>query len=134
MPPMHTGVVYYASDDIYGHPQFIDQSMVVIESYSKNTYRGNAQGIKRFILDGLDAPREFYSPRYEGPLRKTPVYDGRVTLFWNPSIYTDLYGEAKVEFYTSDRQTTLDVIVNGIEVESGYSGEGHAQINHSPEE
>ncbi len=124
MPPMNNGVEYYASDDIYGHPWFISQSMVVIESYSKNTYRGDSQGIKTFILDGLDAPREFYSPRYEGPLRKSPVYDGRVTLFWNPSIRTDANGEAKVEFYTSDRQTTLDVIINGIEFESGYPGEG----------
>jgi hypothetical protein len=81
MPPMHRGVLYYASDDINGHPWFVHQSMVVIESYSKNTYRGNAKGIKTFILDGLDAPREFYSPRYEGPSRKSPVYDGRVTLF-----------------------------------------------------
>jgi len=134
MPPMHTGVVYYASDDIYGHPWFIDQSMVVIESYSKNTYRGNAQGIKKFILDGLDAPREFYSPRYEGPLRNSPVYDARATLFWEPSVRTDTNGLAKVEFYTSDRETVLDVIVNGIEVENGYPGEGHGQIKVSSEE
>ncbi len=81
--------------------------MVVIESYSKNTYRGDSQGIKTFILEGLDTPREFYSPQYEGPLRKSPVYDGRVTLLWNPSVRTDTNGEAIVDFYTSDRQTTL---------------------------
>ena len=56
-------------------------------------------------------------------------YDGRVTIFWEPSIWTDANGQAKVEFYTSDRQTGLEVIVNGIEVESGYPGEGQAQIN-----
>jgi hypothetical protein len=39
-----------------------------------------------------------------------------------------------VEFYTSDRQTTLDVIVNGIEVESGYPGEGRTEINLSIDE
>ncbi|MEA3462084.1 MAG: hypothetical protein U9R49_09405, partial [Bacteroidota bacterium] len=131
MPPMHTGVVYYAADNIDGYPLFISQSMVVIESYSKNIYRGNAQGIKTFILDGLDAPREFYSPRYEGPLKQSPAYDGRATLFWEPSVRTDSTGNAKVEFYTSDRHTTLDVIVNGIEVESGYPGEGLDQINVS---
>jgi len=129
MPPMHTGVVYYAADEIYGHPLFISQSMVIIETYSGNTYRGNAQGIKTFILDGLDAPREFYSPRYEGPSRNSEVYDGRATLFWEPSVRTDSNGEARVEFYTSDRQTTLDVIINGIEVVSGNPGQGHAQIN-----
>ena len=134
MPPMHTGVVYYAADEIYDYPLFISQSMVVIESYSKNTYRGYAQGIKTFILDGLDAPREFYSPRYEGPLRNSEVYDGRATLFWEPRIITDSNGEAKLEFYTSDRKTKLDVIVNGIEVESGHPGQGHTQINLSYEE
>ena len=131
MPPMHNGVAYYAADEIYGYPLFIAQSMVVIESYSKNTYRGNAQGIKRFILDGLDAPREFYSPRYEGPLRNSEVYDGRATLFWEPSVRTDSSGQAKVEFYTSDRKTTLDIVVNGIEVESGYPGQGREHIDIS---
>jgi len=134
MPPMHTGVVYYAADEIYGYPLFISQSMVVIETYSKNTYRGNAQGIKTFILDGLDAPREFYSPRYEGPMKKSPAYDGRATLFWEPSVQTDTDGLAKVEFYTSDRQTTLDIIVNGIVVVNGNPGQGHAQIKVSSEE
>ena len=129
LPPMNSGVMYYSSSDITDFPQFIYQSMVVIETYSKNTYRGDPRGIKTFILDGLNAPRLFYSPRYEGPLKNSPVYDGRVTIFWEPSIWTDANGQAKVEFYTSDRQTGLEVIVNGIEVESGYPGEGQAQIN-----
>ena len=129
IPPMKSIVMHYSSTDITEFPQFIYQSMVVIETYSKNTYRGDPQGIKAFILDGLDVPREFYSPRYEGPMKKSPVYDGRATIFWEPSILTDANGQAKVEFYTSDRQTGLEVIVNGIEVENGYPGEGHAQIN-----
>lgn len=104
---------------------------MVIESYSKNTYRGNAQGIKTCILEGVDATREFYSPRYEGPWRKSEGYDGRATLFWEPSVLTDVNGEAKVEFYTSDRQTTLDIIVNGIDVEGGHPGEGQAQLKIS---
>jgi hypothetical protein len=129
LPPMSPGVRYYSSTDIYDHPYYIDQSMVVVETYSKNTYRGVPPGIKTFVLDGLDTPREFYSPRYEGPSRKSPVYDGRATIFWEPNIITDSNGEAKLEFYTSDRQTTLDVYVNGIMTESGYPGQGHAQIN-----
>ena len=107
----------------------IRQSLVVIETYSDNSFRGDPQGIKTFILDGLDAPRAFYSPRYEGPLRKSPVYDGRATLLWEPSIKTDTKGQAKIEFFTSDRQTSLEVIVNGIEVGSGNPGQGQALIN-----
>lgn len=129
LPPMNSGVMYYASSDLYDNPHYIHQSLVVIETYSKKAYRGDPRGIETFILDGLDAQRVFYSPRYEGPLRNSPVYDGRVTLYWEPSLQTDAYGQAKVEFYTSDRHTTLKVIVNGIEAESGYPGEGDAQIN-----
>ena len=129
IPPGKSIAMYYAYDPIIGFPQFILQSLVIIETYSNNTYRGDPQGIKTFILDGLDAPRVFYSPRYEGPLKNSPVYDGRATILWEPSILTDINGQAKVEFYTSDRQTHLEVIINGIEIESGYTGEGHAQIN-----
>ncbi len=129
LPPMKTEVIYHASKDIYGDPFFIYQSMVVIDTYSKNTYRGDAQGVKTFILDGLDVPRVFYSPRYEGQLKQSPEYDGRATLYWEPSKKTDANGQVKVEFYTSDRKTDLEVIVNGIETENGYTGEGHAHIN-----
>ena len=45
----------------------------------------------------------------------------------------DNNGEAKVEFYTSDRQTELNVIVNGIDLESGNPGQGQTQINPSIE-
>ena len=62
-------------------------------------------------------------------IRSCEVYDGRVTLFWEPRLITDSNGEAKLEFYTSDRQTTYDVYVNGIMTESGHPGQGHAQIN-----
>lgn len=107
----------------------IRQSLVVIETYSDNSFRGDPLGIKTFILDGLDAPRVFYSPRYEGPSRKNPIYDSRATLLWEPSIRTDTNGQAKIEFFTSDRQTSLEVVVNGIEVISGYPGYGKVQIN-----
>jgi uncharacterized protein YfaS (alpha-2-macroglobulin family) len=102
--------------------------MVVLETYSKNTYRGDPDGIKTFILDGLDSPRVFYSPRYEGQNKNNPIYDGRATLYWNPSVRTDQNGEAKVEFYTGDRKTEMEVVVNGITLGSGHTGEGKATI------
>jgi hypothetical protein len=105
------------------------QSLVVIETYSDFSYRGDPRGIKTFILDGLDAPRAFYSPRYEGPSKKSPVYDGRATIFWDPSVRTDTTGQAKIEFFTGDRKTNLEVTCNGIEVASGNPGQGEALIN-----
>jgi hypothetical protein len=120
LPPMGSIVMSYTSNDFL--IKSIYQSLVVIETYD-DTFRGDLTGIKRFTLDGLDAPRVFYTPRYEGPQKKIPVYDGRATLYWEPSIRTDTSGRAKIEFFTSDRQTDLEVIVNGIEIESGNPGQ-----------
>jgi len=129
IPPGKSIGTYYAYNPIIGFPQFILQSVVIIETYTNNSYRGDPLGTKTFILDGLDAPRVFYSPRYEAFLKNNSVYDGRATIFWAPSILTDENGQAKVDFFTSDRQTSLEVIANGIEVESGYSGQVNTQIS-----
>ena len=111
---------YYADMNL---SMLLKQSLVVIETYYDRPFRGDPRGIKNFILDGLDAPRAFYSPRYEGPSKKSPIYDGRATLFWTPSIRTDTNGQAVIEFYTSDRKTTLEVTINGIAVETGHPGQ-----------
>jgi hypothetical protein len=102
-------------------------SIVVIETYSKG-FRGDPDGIKTFILDGLDTPRVFYSPRYEGAAKESKLYDGRATLYWNPAIRTDLNGEATVEFFTGDRKTEMDVILNGIGIGTGNTGDGRTVI------
>ena len=128
IPPGKSIVMNYAYEPIIGFPQFILQSMVIIETYSKNTYRGELPGVKKFILDGLDVPRAFYSPRYEGSLKNSPVYDGRATIFWEPLLKTDSNGQVKVEFYTSDHLTDLEVIIKGIQVGNGNPGEGYRII------
>lgn len=128
IPPMKPIVIHHAWIKIWEFPQFIMQSMVVIETYSKDTYRGDSPGIKTFLLDGLDAPRIFYSPSYEGQKRQNPEYDDRTTLYWDPSRKTDSSGQTKVEFYTGDRKTSFEVIINGIEIINGYPGEKYLLI------
>jgi len=128
IPPMKPIVIHHAWIKIWDFPQYIMQSMVVIETYSQDGYRGDPPGIKTFLLDGLDAPRVFYSPSYEGQKRQNPQYDNRVTLYWNPSVKTDSSGQASVEFYTGDRKAGLDVIVNGFEINTGNPGEKYFQI------
>jgi hypothetical protein len=127
LPPKNSISNYYASTDLL--LGFIYQSLVVIETYNENYYRGDPAGIKSLIINGLDAPRVFYSPRYDLPSRKNTIYDGRATILWEPSIRTDTNGLAKVEFFTSDRKTVLDIIVNGIDVANGAPGQGKTQIN-----
>lgn len=107
----------------------VSQSLVVIETYSDFSYRGDPKGVKTFIFDGLDAPRTFYSPKYEGPSKNSSVYDGRATLHWVPSIQTDSLGQAKIDFFTSDRKSTFKVIVNGMELSTGSPGQGFSEIN-----
>ena len=106
----------------------IYQSMVVIETYSE-TFRGDPIGIKTFILVGLNVPRTFYSPRYDGIERKDHANDNRATLFWDPSLTTDSTGEATREFYTGDRKTSMEIIVNGIDTIRGYTGQGHTILD-----
>jgi hypothetical protein len=116
---------YYADPNLLSG---IRQSLVVIETYNSNTFRGDPVGIKTFILEGLDVPRVFYSPNYEGPNKKIQGYDGRATLFWEPSIKTASNGQAKIDFYTSDRRMTIEVFVNGIEIGIGNTGQTKALI------
>jgi hypothetical protein len=98
--------------------------MVVIETYSKhNFYRGDPDGIKTFILEGLDSQRSFYSPKYEGSNKENPDYDSRATLLWKPVIRTNERGESQVEFYTSDRKSGFQVTVNGMGIFNGETGE-----------
>ncbi len=127
LPPNSDLVYYYADKELYID---IKQSLVVIETYKKG-YRGDPQGIKTFILEGLDTPRQFYSPRYNSPAGKNPAYDGRTTLSWKPTILTDENGQAKVDFFTTDRISTFNIIANGIEVENGAPGHGQIQIKSS---
>lgn len=107
----------------------VAQSTVVIETYTKNTFRGDPDGIKTFIIQGLDTQRKFYSPHYDGPNKNNPDYDGRATLYWNPDVKTDDKGQTKVEFYTGDRRTEMEVIVNGMEIGSGNPGQGKRLIS-----
>jgi hypothetical protein len=120
LPPGHVLSVHYAS--LRFRKAGFYPSLVVIETYSNNTYRGNPSGIQTFFMDGLDSPRQFYSPRYDVPHQENKTYDGRATLYWNSSVRTDTSGHAKVEFFTSDRETGLRATINGVDYFNGNPG------------
>jgi hypothetical protein len=130
IPPSSSLVASYADHAIL---QDMRQTIVYIETYSNNFYRGDPGGIKTFVMEGLASPREFYSPRYEGALKDSPLYNGRATLYWVPELVTDSLGRAKVEFYTGDRPATLDIRVSGMDITSGAPGEGHSTTKVKPE-
>ncbi|SFW79876.1 TonB-dependent receptor plug domain-containing protein [Chitinophaga sancti] len=59
----------------------------------------------------------FYAPKYQA-IETEKKTDFRETIYWNPTIQTDRYGKASVEFYNSDANTTFRAITEGI----GYNG------------
>jgi hypothetical protein len=88
----------------------------------------NGDGWNKFFLPGVDtyrpvpivAAKEFYMPKYDTKLTNT-VPDYRSTLLWNPNVYTDANGKAKLYFYTSDIPGTYSVKFAGIDAEGNIA-------------
>ena len=85
------------------------------------TYKGDFAGeeLPEYVIEkayqGLQSPREFYSPDYGIPmelLKRIPDY--RNTLYWNPEIRPDSDGNIEMEFYTSDDTGSYQIDLNGI--------------------
>jgi alpha-2-macroglobulin-like protein len=72
--------------------------------------------------------RVFYVPAYQ---RDAPASaqrtDFRSTIYWNPSITTDAFGEATLDFVTSDAITNFRVTVEGLSA-SGIPGRSESKI------
>ncbi len=63
----------------------------------------------------IDQPDTFIAPEY--PDKKNSqnrIPDLRNTLYWNPSVKTDMNGEALTEFWTSDLPGTYIINIQGI--------------------
>ncbi|MCL3780699.1 hypothetical protein EMN47_09910 [Prolixibacteraceae bacterium JC049] len=123
VPPTSELIPFYGDFEILGGG--CRQSMVVIETYGKG-YRGDPDGILTQIHKGLSKPRTFYSPKYNK--NNSPEFDNRTTLYWNPTVITNEYGIAEVDFWTSDSNTQLDVMVNGVQVGTGITGSCNQKI------
>ncbi len=97
----------------------------VIAIYTK---RGKfmKKGILEFKMLGYATPKEYYKPSFE--YRKDDVFvDDRRTILWQPSVKTDLKGEAMVTFYTSDTKGNFTLCIEGISNE-GIPGMAETRI------
>ncbi len=57
----------------------------------------------------------FYVPLYDtAELLNSNDFDGRVTIHWEPSIYVDESGKAKLQFYTADYPANYLVRIEGV--------------------
>ena len=75
----------------------------------------NANQVVSFTPRGYNTSVQFYSPVYLTPDQKSSTDpDLRTTLYWNPQVEVDESGAAEVEFFTADRRTPLQVVVEGL--------------------
>ncbi len=65
-------------------------------------------------VNGFHLSKPFNLPNYSIESNEHPKFDSRTTLYWNPNLIVDESGEAIIQFYTGDRNTIYDVIVEGI--------------------
>lgn len=82
----------------------------------KSRYR-KIEGLFNMKHPGYYRAREFPSPDYSQsiPGHKKPDY--RTTLFWSPEVTSDEEGNARLEFYTADRNTRYRVDLQGISLD-----------------
>ncbi|MES2376198.1 MAG: hypothetical protein V4553_06460 [Bacteroidota bacterium] len=95
---------------------------------SLTSYKGDMGGFEidphAVILDyeGMQLQREFYSPVYDTPQqKKSRLPDFRSVLYWAPDVNTDLKGNAKVLFYTSDKAGKYVAVFQGL-TDTGKAG------------
>jgi hypothetical protein len=74
----------------------------------------NSANIK---VKGFDAPRIFYSPKYDAPKRPAYQPDTRTTIFWEPYLIVEKNSTATLEYFNADNPTTINVTVEGITAE-----------------
>lgn len=68
---------------------------------------------RSYNFQGFTHPVEFYHPDYS-KAKLTEVKDYRRTLYWNPNVTTDNYGQAVIGFYNNSVCTTIDVSAEGV--------------------
>jgi hypothetical protein len=69
-----------------------------------------------FEYNGYAVVKEFYNPDYSPVGPKQPLKDNRVTLYWNPNVYTE--GEStsvKLYFYNNDFSKKFKVVIEGFD-------------------
>lgn len=83
--------------------------MLLPDDGKRYTYRD-----RRYILDGMYEPDDFYHPDYSQRPLPSDLQDHRRTLYWNPNARPDAEGRFTATFYNNGKQTRLKVSTAGI--------------------
>ncbi|GAB3928284.1 carboxypeptidase-like regulatory domain-containing protein [Mucilaginibacter myungsuensis] len=70
----------------------------------------------------LMVPQQFYRPKYKANGKPAGMPDYRATLHWEPNIFTDANGKAKISFYTSDLPANYTINIQGITPDGAIGG------------
>ena len=74
-----------------------------------------SDAMARVVVRACQQPAEFYKQKYlTYDDRLSTVADLRLTIAWEPLVRTDATGRATVEFYTADRSSSYDIVLEGI--------------------
>lgn len=73
-----------------------------------------APGLLSYMLPKYYQAREFYVPAYGSGQHVPPVDFRGATLYWNPTITTDMQGQASVSFYASDEVGPFRLALQGL--------------------
>ena len=68
---------------------------------------------REYNFQGFTRPVEYYNPDYS-KAKLPEIKDYRRTLYWNPNVTTDDYGQASIEFYNNSVCNIIDVSAEGI--------------------
>jgi hypothetical protein len=68
---------------------------------------------REYNFQGFTKPVEYYNPDYS-KAKLPEVKDYRRTLYWNPNVTTDNFGQASIEFYNNSVCNIIDVSAEGI--------------------
>lgn len=70
---------------------------------------------RRYILDGIAWPEQFYSPDYSQAIPDKKE-DYRRTLYWNPNVKLNADGTFRTTIYNNCRETRVSVSAAGVDV------------------
>lgn len=104
---------------VKGHPKLVPGNTVFrnppLPPYRATTY-SDEDLLKMFNMvriKGYYGQREFYQPQHD--VEENPFPDYRNTLLWAPTVITNASGEASLDFYCSDLNTSFLGVIEGVD-------------------
>jgi hypothetical protein len=97
--------------NVYGAPNGV---LLITTKNGGNHAAAYNPGIVNISPKSFDKAKVFYSPRYARTEYTNDFVDLRSTIYWNPTVKTDVGGKASFKFFAGDGPGTYKVTVEGL--------------------